>query len=287
MNRRDRRLKSRFFKNINAARKRTPGNLTDKPKSIKHTKKKSWPKVSIITYVYCTKNNSRWNQLQQNIKSISCQKYPNYEHIIVDDGSPIPLGKMIKKLNDPHIKYYKKDHTGITENTKTFNYGLKVATGKYLMILSSDDVHLPGTIKLFVNFLENNVKPVAVVGNVLHQRLSKSGVLISQKRMIRRESVPIRNALMKSNVVNACATMFRKSALDKISLPPDPTGFAADYDLWVRLSEIGAIVRVQNIVIKYRNFGNATRILTKKDKKYRYRCISYVKNTAKKRRGIK
>jgi len=278
----------KFFKDYKKAKSKRTGpqetpNLKNK-KILIYNKSKSlkvYPKVSIITYVYCSKTNGRLRQLKENIESISSQKYPSYEHIIVDDGSEIDISEV---KNFPNVIYYKKDHTGITNSTKTFNFGLKRMTGKYGMILSSDDVHLSNTILTLVNFLEKHSNYVAVTGNVIHQTLLPNGTVKSQRMIIKKDSLPIEKSLLSKNCVNACATMFRKDSLDKIELPPDQTGFAADYDLWVRLSEVGKFFRLPNMLIKYRNFGNATRIITQKDMEYRNKCISFVKRMAKQRR---
>ena len=287
MNPRDKRL-SRLFRTVQEAKSRKANQ--PKPKKIMSPKSKIpkapavLPKVSIITYVYCTETNGRWSQLKDNIASIRNQRYPFYEHIIVDDGSPIPLEQNIKSLNDNHIRYYKKAHTGITQSTATFNCGLQIMTGKYGMILSSDDAHLPGTILKMIKYMEARPTISAVTGNCIHQVLTKDFKIISERKIIRKESITIKQMLIAKNCVNACATMFRKSALDQIELPPDQTGFAADYDLWVKLSEIGPIIRIPDVIIKYRNFGNATRILTQKDQSYRQKCIQFVKSSARIRR---
>jgi glycosyltransferase involved in cell wall biosynthesis len=281
---------ARFFKNISDAK----GNRTklsyppnrNRVVTISKPARRimATPKISIVTYVYCTEQNGRWRQLSQNIESIHSQNYPNYEHIIVDDGSPIDLEHLIKSLKDSHIKYIRKPHTGILENTKTFNCGLKVVTGKYCMILSSDDIHIPGTMMLLSNYLESHPKFIAVTGSAIHEVLSRNGKVISSRKNVIKDKIPIHQMLIIKNCINACATMFRSEVLKKIQLPPDQTGFAADYDLWVRISEHGTIFRIANSVIKYRNFGNATRILTQKDQAYRQKCINYVKATANARR---
>lgn len=84
--------------------------------------------------------------------------------------------------------------------------------------------------------------------------------------------------------------MFRKTALDQIELPNDKAGMAADYDMWIKLSEVGPIMMIPQIVVKYRDFGNAMRCYKDKKqsrkKKLREASLKYIKNQAKKRRGL-
>jgi len=242
------------------------------------------PKISIFTYVFCSKENNRLPLLMECIKSISDQKYPSYEHVIVDDGSTIPLHQEILKLNDPNIRYCWKTNTGIIKSTKTFNHALTRMQGEFIMLLSSDDVHMPGTLVELSCYLISHPTISGVVCNYVHQRLTPDGKVTSERVVIRTEKEPISKVLLKTNCVNGCAIMFRKSCLDKIELPPDQTGFAADYDLWVRLSEVAEIHRYNKIFLKYRDFGNTTRKITQQDMFYRKKCTDYVIFHALKRR---
>lgn len=240
------------------------------------------PTVSIITYVYCTSGNKRFKQLLEAIASVKNQGFRFYEHIIVDDGSTIDLHN---KLTNPNIRYYWKRNTGITKTTETFNLGFIKAQGKYCIILPSDDLHMGNTLSRLSTYLNKHPKTVAVVGNYIDQRFRK-GKLRKETKVIRHEK-SIKNQLLHDNCVNAVGCMFRRSALAKIDMPPNDTGFAADYDLWMKLSEVGRFERIPDCVIKYRCFSNATRFQTQKNMKYRTGCVDKVLFRAKKRRGIR
>lgn len=248
------------------------------------------PKVSIITFVYCTSKNKRLEQLKECIDSIASQGYKSYEHIIVDDGSTIPLHKEILAMKDPHLIYYLKPHTGITKTTKTFNYGLKVAQGRYIMFLASDDIHLIRVMKLLSEYLDKHPNMVAVFGNHIQQTIKKDKVVF-EKEIIWKGAEPvwdinepIKDILMRENCISGCAIMFRKEVLPKITLPPKQTGFCSDYDLWMKISEFGDIGRIDDVVIEYRRFEDATSLKTSKDMPYRNKCIAFVKDSARKRR---
>jgi len=240
------------------------------------------PTVSIITYVYCTPGNKRFKQLMEAIVSVRNQGFPSYEHIIVDDGSTIDLHN---KLTNKNIRYYWKPNTGIIKTTETFNLGFIRAQGNYCIILPSDDLHMGNTLSRLATYLDKHPKTVAVVGNYIDQRF-RNGKLRKESKVIRREK-NIKDQLLHDNCVNAVGCMFRRSALAMIDMPPNDTGFASDYDLWMKLSELGPFDRIPDCVIKYRCFANATRFQTQKDMKYRKKCVNKVIYRAKKRRGIR
>ncbi len=72
------------------------------------------------------------------LKSIDSQSYKNYEVIIVDDGATDNSANIIKKFikNKKNFKYYQKENGGLSDAR---NYGVKYASGDYLLFIDSDD----------------------------------------------------------------------------------------------------------------------------------------------------
>ena len=85
-----------------------------------------------------TYNRSRL--LDRSIKSVLNQTFPNWELIIVDDGSSDDTKNHVKELkkNDHRIKYIHKKHLGIVA---TRNFALKKCNGDYITFLDSDDAY--------------------------------------------------------------------------------------------------------------------------------------------------
>lgn len=93
---------------------------------------KEKPLITVITVVL---NNEQY--IEESIKSLHQQKYDNYEHIIIDGCSTDKTLEIIKKY-DSKIDYWssKKDR-GIYD---AFNQGMKLAKGRYIGFLNSDDI---------------------------------------------------------------------------------------------------------------------------------------------------
>lgn len=90
-------------------------------------------KISVIVPVYNVRK-----YLKKAIYSIINQKYRNLEIILVDDGSTDGSGEIcdeFKKIDD-RIVVYHKENGGLSS---TRNYGMKKATGDYVIFIDSDD----------------------------------------------------------------------------------------------------------------------------------------------------
>ena len=91
------------------------------------------PLFSIIVPVYKTEQ-----YLEKCIQSILEQNYNNFELILVDDGSPDRCPQICDayQKRDARIKVFHKTNGGVSSAR---NLGLKVATGKYIWFVDSDD----------------------------------------------------------------------------------------------------------------------------------------------------
>jgi ADP-heptose:LPS heptosyltransferase len=90
-------------------------------------------KVSIIMPTY-----NRANYIGETIESVQKQTYPNWELIIIDDGSDDNTEQIISNIHDERIQFYKAGRIGI--NGKVKNIGLTKASGELIAFIDSDDL---------------------------------------------------------------------------------------------------------------------------------------------------
>jgi len=90
-------------------------------------------KYSIILRAYNAEK-----QIQRSVESIICQKYKNWELIIVDDGSIDYTGKISDDYakKDERIKVIHQTNSGCVLATQK---GIECAKGKYICVLDTDD----------------------------------------------------------------------------------------------------------------------------------------------------
>jgi len=101
-----------------------------------------WPKVSIVTPSY---NQGRF--IEECIRSVLLQNYPNLEYIIIDAGSTDQTLDIIKKY-EPWLAYWEsKPDRG---QSHAINKGLDKSTGKFFNWHNSDDVLMPNSVATMV-----------------------------------------------------------------------------------------------------------------------------------------
>lgn len=95
------------------------------------------PKVSVIVPCYKVEQ-----YLPTCIESVMNQSYPNWELILIDDGSPDQSGKICDQyaIKDSRIRVIHKQNSGVAAAR---NSGIAMATGDYATYLDGDDfLHL-------------------------------------------------------------------------------------------------------------------------------------------------
>jgi len=123
-----------------------------------------WPKITIVTPSY--------NQeifIEQTIRSVLLQNYPNLEYIIIDGGSNDGSVGIIKKYA-PWLSYWQSEKDRGQGNA--INQGFSLASGAYYAWLNSDDYYLPET---FLKVIKRSVKTGAsfVYGYALNYNADK------------------------------------------------------------------------------------------------------------------
>ncbi|MES1220934.1 MAG: glycosyltransferase family A protein [Bacteroidota bacterium] len=105
------------------------------------------PRISIILPTY-----NRAEYIVETIESIRNQTYPNWELLVIDDGSKDNTEALIREIKDERIQFHKtKKRLGIAG---TRNEGLRIADGDLIGFMDSDDLWAPAKLEKQVAALE-------------------------------------------------------------------------------------------------------------------------------------
>ena len=131
---------------------------------------------SIIIPVY-----NRSHLLTETIDTALMQSHPDFEIIIVDDGSTENIKKVLdeKYRDESKIKYFRKQNE---ERGAARNYGLKHANGDYAVFFDSDDFMKPHYLETLNKIIVENpdVKLLATKYNYDNNGKSESHPILSR-----------------------------------------------------------------------------------------------------------
>ncbi len=204
----------------------------------------SGPAVSVLMSCY---NASRW--LHDAIDSILCQTFQDFEVVLVDDGSTDDTPDIVRRYanRDHRIVAVTKDNTGLADS---LNAGMAQATGQWIARLDADDLCEPNRLDRQIRFLRDH-PDVILLGSGFVE-INETGASIARyhypgdhgrlvrhlRRMMR--FFPHSSAVFKREIAlgaGAYNPLFQK---------------AQDWDLWLRMSERGAITCLPDCLVKIR-----------------------------------
>ncbi len=98
-----------------------------------------YPKISIITPSF-----NQGHFIEETIRSVLLQNYPNLEYIVIDGGSTDGTLDILKKY-EKHITYWVSEQD--EGQSHAINKGIARATGEVFNWLNSDDYYLPDMLR--------------------------------------------------------------------------------------------------------------------------------------------
>jgi glycosyltransferase involved in cell wall biosynthesis len=198
-------------------------------------------KFSIVTV---TLNSSRY--LDETIRSVLSQDYPDFEYIIIDGGSTDGTLDIIMghAAMDSRVRWISEPDGGISD---AMNKGIRLATGDVIAHIHSDDYYAGSDVfSCVAAAFGKNPKALWLTGG--EYVVDKQGEIL-QEIKVRRYSY---RKLVRCNFILHPATFVRSDGLRRAGLFDTGRRYAMDYDLWLRLGALGAPVAVDRPLACFR-----------------------------------
>lgn len=204
------------------------------------------PKVTILTPSF---NQAEF--LENTIRSVLEQGYPNLEYMIIDGGSTDGSIDIIRKYEKRLTWWVSEPDFGQSE---AINKGLQRANGEIVAWLNSDDLHMPGTISFIVNAFKETPEMGMIYGDVLS--IDSSGHVFN----VMRYGHWGLDDLMTFSIIGQAGAFIRRSVLDQSGMLDASFHYMMDHHLWLRIAEVSPIRYLPKVVAAARFHPNAKNV---------------------------
>lgn len=190
------------------------------------------PRVSVLMSVH---NDAP--TLQEAVASIRAQAFTDWELILVNDGSTDGSWDLLQTLaaEEPRIVLITQAQQGLTA---ALNRALSIARGDYIARQDADDRSSSERLIRQVQLMDAH--PEMVLVGTAYQNIDEDGSPLSISTVPSTDRA-LRVALNARNPLPHGSLLIRKSALDRAGGYRAPFLAAQDYDLLLRLAEIGTL----------------------------------------------
>ncbi len=168
--------------------------------------------------------------IREAIDSVLGQTYPNWELILVDDGSSdgsTALAKSYAARYPQRIRYLEHDGHRNRGMSASRNLGIRHARGKYVALLDHDDVWLPRKLEDQVAILEAKPEAWMTYGRTRfwfswtgrpedRDRDSWTMLGVSPNSLVRPPELVTTFLRDESTIASTCSVLFRRELMDRV-----------------------------------------------------------------------
>jgi glycosyltransferase involved in cell wall biosynthesis len=196
-----------------------------------------WPRLTIVTPSY-----NQGEFIEETIRSVLLQNYPDLEYFIMDGGSSDATVEIIKKYA-PWITYWVSEKDGGQGNA--INTGFSQATGDILAWLNSDDTYYANALRNIMTEVIQSPNHVAYVGSC--DKVDPAGLILATVIPRNLNAADIAD-WSRSGFFYQPSCFFRRSTFEECGGMNESYQNALDIDLWMKLIARGTFKRVDATV---------------------------------------
>jgi len=197
-----------------------------------------YPKISIVTVSY-----NQADYVEENIRSVIDQNYPNVEHIVIDAGSTDGTLDILARY-DEQIDWTSEPDKGQSDG---LNKGFRKASGDIIGWINSDDMLAPNALFRVANYFKDHPEEIAVVGD--QEIIDAQGLPVS---VTKSRAYSFEYLLNHAQATTQNSLFFKRSVLDKTGYLDESLHYVMDHDLFIRISQVRQIPYLPVTLAGYR-----------------------------------
>jgi len=183
------------------------------------------PFFSVIIPTY-----NRKDFLKIAISSVFYQTFPNFELIIVDDGSSDNTHKLMHFFKDKRLIYLKETHHGVSWAR---NQGLKRAKGEFICFLDSDDRFRMHKLEITYEYIKKYPQYKIFHTEEIWYR---NGKMLAQKSYHKKPGGFVFEKAIKLCCISISTVAIKKEIFKDVGLFDENLPVCEDYDFWLRVT---------------------------------------------------
>lgn len=207
------------------------------------------PSVSVLIPTYNT-----GAYLEGTIRSILDQDLTDLELIVLDDGSTDGSAQVARRLaeQDPRLLVHTQENLGIAA---TRNRLLELARSDLVAWLDHDDLALPSRLRTQVDYMREHPECVALGTRI--ELIDDEDLPIHCPRLVMtHEEIEARHFAGELQLAQT-ASIMRKRAVVDCGGYRDRFNLAEDYDLCLRLGELGELANLDMVLTRHRQLHSS------------------------------
>ena len=207
------------------------------------------PAVTVLMPVY---NADRF--VAQTVNTIITQTFHDFEYIIINDGSTDRSLEILQgyAARDPRIRLISRPNTGYVV---ALNEGLALARGTFVARIDADDLADPRRLELQVARMRSEPDLVALGSNA--NAMDEDGRMLGDYDVPSTHEEIEANHLRGSSSIHHPAVMLRPEAVRRVGGYRREFMPCEDFDLWLRLGEVGRLANLPEKLLTKRLFAGS------------------------------
>jgi len=190
------------------------------------------PKVSVIIPAY-----NEEETIERTLLSITKSDYPDFEVLVIDDGSKDRTLEIAKKFEGKYIRVFHKENGG---KGTALNFGIKHAQGKIIFSMDADTTVAPQSMKNMVRYFKEqevmSVTPAMVIDNPRSVLQRVQSIEYLAGLFLRKSFASLKSIYISPGAFSA----YRKSFFDKYG-SYDEKNITEDLEMALRIQSLNYV----------------------------------------------